>query len=46
MSTDEKLDNLEAALYDMSEQVLKLNDTVSELNEVLARAVKVAVARG
>lgn len=43
---EENLENLEAAMYDLSEQVAKLADTVAEMTTSLEKAVRVAVARG
>lgn len=44
MSESEALENLEAATYDLSEEVGKLSDTIAELTTALDKAVRVAVA--
>jgi hypothetical protein len=41
---EESLANLEAAAYDLSEEVAKLRDTIDELTTSLDKAVRVAVA--
>ena len=46
MQESNALDYLEASVYDLAEQVVKLNDTVAELVAAIERATKVAIANG